>query len=68
MARHGRNVVGADISPNGIRGLENAAKQENFVIECIVADISAYGHENQFDIILIDRTRKCCPRQSVLRI
>ena len=56
IARKGHIVVGVDISPNGIRDLTTAAQQDNLAVEGIVADISVYRPEGEFDVILVDRT------------
>lgn len=56
IARKGHQVVGVDLSPNGIRDLGNVAALENLPIECAVADVTTYLPEGLFDVILIDRT------------
>lgn len=62
IARQGHRVVGVDISRNGIRDLISSANQEKLAVEGVVADISAYTPEGQFDVILIDRTLHMLPR------
>ena len=56
IASFGHNVVGVDISPNGIRDLRAAADKEKLPIQGVVADITTYTPEGEFDVILIDRT------------
>ena len=56
IARLGHEVVGVDISPNGIRDLTAAAAIESLAVEGIVTDIATYEPEGAFDVILIDRT------------
>lgn len=56
IARQGHRVVGVDLSANGIADLLASADKENLAIEGIVADISSYTPEGDFDVILIDRT------------
>lgn len=68
IAGHGHTVVGVDISPNGIRDLEQAAKRENLNIQGVVADIASYTPAGVFDVILIDRTLHMLPKASRLRV
>ena len=56
IARKGHHVVGIDISANGIRDLNIAAKKENLAITGVVGDIAAFAPSDVFDVILIDRT------------
>ena len=56
IARLGHEVVGVDISPNGIRDLTDAAAIESLAVEGIVTNIATYAPEGIFDVILIDRT------------
>lgn len=56
IARSGHDVVGVDLSPNGIRDLQHVADSEKLSIQGIVADIVEFTPEGTFDIILIDRT------------
>ncbi|MEM9580197.1 MAG: class I SAM-dependent methyltransferase [Pseudomonadota bacterium] len=56
IARLGHQVVGVDLSPNGIRDLQNAAAVEDLQVTGIVADITEFTPEGSFDIIVIDRT------------
>ncbi|MEP2534223.1 class I SAM-dependent methyltransferase [Shimia sp.] len=56
IARLGHEVVGVDISPNGIRDLLAVAKREGLTIEGVVADVSNFVPEGDFDVVLIDRT------------
>ena len=56
IARLGHSVLGVDLSPNGIRDLKAAAKQENLDISGVVADITDFKPDEPFDIVLIDRT------------
>lgn len=56
IARMGHSVVGVDASPNGIESLVTAAALEKLAIEGVVADLEMYQPENEFDVLLIDRT------------
>ena len=56
IARLGHSVIGVDLSPNGIRDLDAAAKRDKLDITGIVADIATYVPEGQFDVVVIDRT------------
>ncbi|MBU2991926.1 class I SAM-dependent methyltransferase [Octadecabacter sp. 1_MG-2023] len=56
MARKGHHVTGVDLSPNGIRALNDAATKDGLPIQGIVADIVSYVPSGTFDVILIDRT------------
>lgn len=56
IARLGHSVVGVDISPNGIRDLNEAARLENLRIEGVAADITKFTPDGIFDVVLIDRT------------
>lgn len=56
IARAGHQVVGVDLSSNGIGDLTAVAKEEDLPIEGIVADVSTFVPEGTFDILLIDRT------------
>ena len=66
IARKGHSVIGVDLSPNGIRDLNHAAKAEHLSIEGVVADISTYPPEGDFDVVLIDRTLHMLPRKERL--
>ena len=56
IARMGHSVVGVDISPSGIIGLETATAAERLDIEGFVADIRSFKPAGAFDVVLIDRT------------
>lgn len=56
IGRSGHSVLGIDLSPSGIRDLNNAAKEENLDVSGIVADITEYEPDENFDVVLIDRT------------
>ncbi len=56
IARKGHSVVGVDMSPNGIRDLEQQAVRENLHIRGIVADLSHFTPHEDYDVVLIDRT------------
>ncbi len=56
IARAGHSVLAIDLSPSGIRDLNNVAKAENLDASGIVADITEYEPEGKFDVVLIDRT------------
>lgn len=69
IARLGHEVVGVDLSQNGIRDLLVAARREGLNIEGVVADITNHVPSGMFDVILIDRTLHMLPepaRQAVL--
>ena len=69
IARHGHDVIGVDISPNGIRDLNAAAAREGLAARSIVADIATYAPEGTFEVIVIDRTLHMlarAPRLAVL--
>lgn len=61
IARLGHQVVGVDLSPNGVNDLVAAAKAENLPIEGHVADITSYQPTGDFDVVLIDRTLHMLP-------
>ncbi|MCU7808055.1 MAG: class I SAM-dependent methyltransferase [Candidatus Thiodiazotropha sp. (ex Semelilucina semeliformis)] len=56
IARHGHSVAAVDLSPSGIRDLQQDAKAEGLEITAEVADICEYKSRHRFDLILIDRT------------
>ena len=61
IARQGHQVVAVDLSPAGIKDVMAAATAEELSIEGIVADITAFQPEGEFDVILIDRTLHMLP-------
>lgn len=63
IARRGHSVVGVDLSPNGISELIRTANKEKLAIEGVVADISNFIPEGQFDVLLIDRTLHMLPKK-----
>lgn len=68
IARQGHRVVGVDLSSNGIADLLANADKENLTIKGIVADISSYTPEGEFDVILIDRTLHMLPENARLSV
>ena len=56
IGRLGHEMVGVDLSPNGIRDLTAAAHDEGLAITALVADIRSHEPDGLFDIVLIDRT------------
>lgn len=56
IALLGHEVVGVDISPNGISQMECAALKAGVTITGKVADIQTYSPEGLFDVVLFDRT------------
>ena len=66
IARLGHKVVGVDTSPNGIRDLTTAANQEGLALVGVVADITAYSPENNFDVVLFDRILHMLPTEQRL--
>jgi 2-polyprenyl-3-methyl-5-hydroxy-6-metoxy-1,4-benzoquinol methylase len=68
VARKGHRVVGIDLSPNGIRDLNEKANAENLDVEGIVADISTFDPEGEFDVVLIDRTLHMLPEKERLDV
>jgi tellurite methyltransferase len=68
IARLGHQVVGVDISPNGIRDLAKTAELENLKIDAIVADLTEFTPKGGFDILLIDRTLHMLPKLERLAV
>ncbi len=68
IARRGHKVVGVDISHNGIRDLLTNAKDEGLLVEGIVADVSTYTPNGEFDVVLIDRTLHMLDEPTRLRV
>lgn len=56
IAKLDHRVVGVDLSPSGIADLTASAQKQNLAITGIVADITQFTPEGDFDILLIDRT------------
>ncbi len=56
IARLGHSVVGVDLAAHGIRDLNAAAHAEGLDVTGVVADITGYAPEGDFDVVLIDRT------------
>ncbi|WP_422376777.1 class I SAM-dependent methyltransferase [Roseibium sp.] len=56
IARLGHSVTGVDLSSSGIEQLGADAVRENLPIRGVVADLEHYAPEEDFDIVLIDRT------------
>jgi 2-polyprenyl-3-methyl-5-hydroxy-6-metoxy-1,4-benzoquinol methylase len=54
-ARLGHRVVAVDISPTGIGQILAAAQRENLSIEGVVADLTMYCPNGQFDVVVLDR-------------
>jgi 2-polyprenyl-3-methyl-5-hydroxy-6-metoxy-1,4-benzoquinol methylase len=54
IARLGHQVVGVDMSANGVRDLLVAADGMN--VEAVVADVVSFVPDGLFDVVLIDRT------------
>jgi len=68
IARLGHIVTGVDISPNGIRDLMAAAHRQELSIEGIVANIVTFEPQDEFDVILLDRTLHMLPRSERLSV
>lgn len=72
IAELGHHVTGVDISANGIRDLNTAAKRRGLDISGITSDLRSYEPTNTFDILLIDRTLHMLPKpdreQSLARL
>lgn len=68
IARKGHQVVGVDLSPNGIRDLDAAAMQEGLAVTGTVADISTWQPDGAFDVILVDRTLHMLARPTRLTV
>ncbi len=68
IAGMGHSVVGVDLSPNGIRDLNNAANKGNLDVEGVVADIETFVPEGEFDVVLIDRTLHMLPEKERLEV
>lgn len=56
LARLGHQIVGVDISANGVSQMKADAQKDNLDITGHVADIRDYRPERSFDVVLIDRT------------
>lgn len=56
IARLGHEVTAIDLSPSGIRDLQNDARAEGLSIVAEVVDIRDYNSKSKFDVIIIDRT------------
>lgn len=56
IARRGHAVTAMDLSPAGIADIQAVAKTENLPLTAVVADVTTYTPDGQFDVILIDRT------------
>ena len=68
IARRGHDVLGVDLSPNGIRDLTSRAERENLTLKGVVADITSYTPPGRFDIILVDRTLHMLPEVAALKV
>lgn len=56
IARLGHRVMGVDISATGIAQLLEDAKAEKLNVEGVVADLTDYVPEGEYDVIVLDRT------------
>lgn len=56
IARLGHSVTAIDLSPSGIADLQENADAENLNISTEVADICLYEIQQDFDVIVVDRT------------
>ncbi|WP_051371966.1 class I SAM-dependent methyltransferase [Leisingera aquimarina] len=56
IARLGHRVTGVDLSPHGIQGMLATAAQEGLDITGIAADLTAWEPQEDYDILLFDRT------------
>ena len=54
-ARMGHRVVGVDTSPSGVEQMITAARNEGLAVEGVVADLSAYEPEGQYQVVILDR-------------
>ena len=68
IARQGHRVTGVDLSPHGIRDLEGIAQQEGLDIQGVVADLAYYQPDDDYDVILIDRTLHMLARTARLEV
>ena len=68
IARLGHRVTGVDLSPNGIADLRAIARDEGLAIEAVVADITTFAPNGDFDVILIDRTLHMLPKAAALDV
>ena len=55
IAERGFDVLGIDLSPTGIRQLNQAAKSEKLPLVGEAADILSYPITGDFDVVLLDR-------------
>lgn len=56
IARLGHEVTGVDLSPHGIRAMQEAAASEVLEVTGVVADLAEFQPDGYFDVIVIDRT------------
>lgn len=56
IARLGHSVVAVDLSPSGISDLQKDADAEDLNVTAEVADICLYEIQDDFDVIVLDRT------------
>lgn len=68
IARLGHHVLGVDLSANGIRDLNAAAKREGLSVEGVVANICTFEPDSCFDILLLDRTLHMLPAHEHLMV
>lgn len=68
IAQLDHKVVGVDLSPHGIADLEKIAKDENLKIKGVVCDLTQFETDQQFDVILIDRTLHMLDEPDRLRV
>jgi len=68
IARKGHNVVGVDLSANGVKDLIASAHKEELSVEGVVADITTYRPDGLFDFVLIDRTLHMLPEMARLSV
>ncbi len=68
IARIGHHVVGVDISSTGIAQLLEDTESEGLNIEGVVADLREYKPEDEYDVIVVDRTLHMLDADMRLRV
>ncbi|MEJ6508191.1 MAG: class I SAM-dependent methyltransferase [Octadecabacter sp.] len=56
LARAGHDVTGVDLSPSGVNAKGTEAEREVLSLTGHVADVTDYGPNGAFDVLLIDHT------------
>ncbi len=67
IARLGFSVVAVDTAATGIAQIREEAEHEGLDITAVVADISSYKPEGEFDVVLFDHALACMARDQRLK-